>query len=213
MRLKEVITTNDNLNSIIYVLSTYFVESGTEINNKDISNQLKQVNASRNLLNRMIDEYILKTSNSALFDVKTGANTLYVQACDYITQLASFANKINAHIRLGDKSSDFKFNMFEIYSNVAINVFKDVNKESTLFKVEYEENITKINGIFKIENSQIVAKNLFASYTNEFNRYYANSNPTVFARDFELNMRSVDSAEETTNEEIATYYLKQIFGN
>ena len=63
-----------------------------------------------------------------------------------------------------------------------------------------------------IQQSHIVTSvHAFDKVINDFNKYYNISNKITFANDLTYNINNV-SSETGTNEEIATYYFKLIYG-
>ena len=211
-RIELLIETNQNLDRILFELSTYYVETETSINNKEINNKLRSVKSTGSLLNRMMTEYSIK-KDSLYFNRHIGANDFYNKSCDYLVEYAELIKLISSNIKNVNKTSDLKFNMFDIYSNIVINTFNKTKEDNNKVEVEFVENIDKFHEIFEIENSFIKTNvNQFSSKINEFNEYYSKSNKKLFALDFAINIRSVNSSAQNTNEENATYILKLIFG-
>ncbi len=209
-RLEVVIKTQNNLDEILKVLVSYHVENNTQINNERISKAFKQFNADKALLQNMVSEYLIK-KDSTYFDRHLGANDFYKQACNYLMSYAQLVNYVNMDLNL-NKSVDLKFSMFEIYCNVVTTSFNTTKINASRVMIENSANINKINDILKIENSFVVTKvSPFESIVNEFNRYYYNSNKTEFAKNLANNILIVNS-NQGNNEQIATYYFKQIFG-
>lgn len=210
-RINLIIATSNNLDDIVEVLSSYYVLSDTKINNERISKSFNNVLSARALLNDMAAEYKIK-KDSSYFNRHLGANDFYEQSCVYLVNYAVFANHLNASLQL-NKSSDIKFSMFEIYCNVVINTFSDVNTSATNVVVKSTTNINKINTIFKIKNSYVETNvGQFHQNINLFNQVYYNCNKMEFASNLASNISSVSSADQPTNEKMATYYFKQIFG-
>ena len=212
-RISLIIETNENLDEIVYVLATYYIDSNTKIENKDIANKINEVNALRNSLITMMKEYQIK-KDSAYFNRHTGLNDLYEKSCSYLVHYATFANLLNDSLSNLDKSADIKFNMFNIYSNIVINSFNGTEVNVDLRKVvKNENNINLINDVFEIQNSFIVTSgNQFSISINQFNQYYNLCDKTTFANNLYENVNSVTTANQDTNEKIATYYFKLIYG-
>ena len=209
-RLEVIIKTQNNLDEILKVLVSYHVENNTQINNERISKAFKQFDADKTLLQNMVDEYLIK-KDSSYFDRHLGANDFYRQACNYLMSYARLVNYINMDLSL-NKSVDLKFSMFEIYCNVVTTSFNTTKVTSSKVEIENASNINKINDLLVINDSFIVtAVDPFSSVINEFNRYYYNSNKTEFAKNLANNILMVNS-NQGNNEQIATYYFKQIFG-
>ena len=223
-RMNLIILTSEKLDNIVYILSTYHIDSKTKINNEQIANKLDQVESSRNLLTKMINEYNIK-KDSPKFDRHLGANDLYLQACTYLVNYANFANLLNQNLDV-DKMSDIKFNMFEIYTNVVVETFSKVNDddaENTNVVISNSLNIDAINEVLKIRNSYIVKIEnentsdekitiLVTSYNNAFNTYYNKCNKTSFAKNLAENLELSTNLIQPNNERTAAYYFNLIYG-
>lgn len=216
-RLDLIVKTSENLDDIVKVLSSYYVAQNTQINDEQISKALNKVNSSRSLLNSMLQEYNLKvtSTSSAYFNRHTGANDFYSQACVYLINYATFANLLNSSLNV-NRVSDLRFNMFEVYCNIAINAFSET-KISTIgtdkcVVISNQTNINVMNQYFHIENLHIITSvHAFDASVNAFNAYYSISNKIAFANDLSSKVVSVTTAMGN-NEEIATYYFKLIYG-
>lgn len=210
-RIDLLIKTNANLDSIVEILASYYVPTDTKINNERIAKSFNEVVASRNLLSSMMSEYKIK-KDSEYFNRHIGANDFYKQTCSYFVEYAKFANYLNSNLSL-NKSSDIKFSMFEIYCNVVIDTFAKTTVTSSKVVISNSVNINKINGIFKLQNSYIVTKvNPFDKLINTFNNAYYDCNKMEFASNIASNIATVNGSNQPTNEKVATYYFKQIFG-
>ncbi len=213
-RLNIIIETNENLDSIVNVLISYHIESGTKINDEGIANSFKKVKSSKSTLEAMMNEYIIKAT-STYFDRHLGANDFYIKASKYLVQYAEFAKLINNSVDV-DKNADVKFNVFDVYSNVVIQTFKFLNTDQSLTSkvvVNNVSNIVIMNNRFTIINSIVQTSTpLFSKNNNDFNKYYNNCNKTEFASRLAENVGTVTSVEQDNNEKIATYYFKMIMG-
>ena len=210
-RIALVIEANNKLDQIIYTLSSYYISSNTQITNADIAHSLNAIVSSRNLLNRMMQEYMLK-KESASFNKHVGANDLYVQACSYLVQSARFANLINQSLVI-NKEADVRFAMFEIYCNVVINTYSSSNLVTLNRRIMVNDysNMAKMNSLLNIENLNLI-NNQYSIDNNNFIKYYNICAKDVFAKTLATNIQNVSDAEQDTNEKIATYYFKQIYG-
>jgi len=213
-RIQLLIKTNSNLDDIFKVVSSYYINQNTQINNEQISKALKQVKSSRNLLVSMMKEYNIK-KESDYFNRHLGANDFYQETCNYLVKYATLTNLINSTLNV-DRMADVKFNMFEVYTNIVISTFKETNAsvvgDSGWVMVNNANNINIINTYFRMQNSYILTDcNLFDKTISNFNKYYSISNRTKFAGDLSFNINNVSTASGT-NEEIATYYFKLMYG-
>lgn len=233
-RMDILIETNEKLDDIMLVLVSYYAESGTSIENKEINKKLLDLKEINKKLIRMSEEYSVKSGyfineqnevefNTTYFDEHLGLNDLYIETCSYLVQYAKLLNMINNTLNV-DKISDIKFNMFEIYANIVISTFDSTSgstETKTRVQIEDDENINTINSILKIRNLNIVKienentqfetfKLLVTENNNEFAKHYNNCNKQLFADDFAYGWES--TASPLTNEEKAMKYLKLIYG-
>ena len=213
-RLNLIIETNNKMDSIVNVLISYYINSNTQINNEEISKALNNVKSSRSLLLDMMNEYEIK-STSIYFNRHLGANDFYIQASNYLIQYANLVKLINNNVSV-DKNVDAKFNLFEIYSNIVIETFSYINYQESLTSKVVVSNVSSIS----ILNNRLIIVNsivqttggLFSKYINDFNKYYNMCDKTQFVSKLAENIGSVNSAEQNSNEKIATYYFKVIMG-
>jgi len=209
-RVDLIVETNDQLQEVWIVLSTYFVENDTKINHEKISKALNQYASAKNLLNNMMQEYTIK-KDSIYFDRHLGANDFYNQSCNYLVKFAKLLNLINANLKI-NKNADFKFSMFDVYTNLVINTFSSIKQEIYLV-VEDEQTISNINNIMLIDNGIITTDvEPFAKEINQFNELYHSCNKGEFSKNLGSNLQTVTNENQTTNEKLATYYFKRILG-
>jgi len=213
-RFNLIIKTSSKLDEVLSVLSSYYIENDTKINNKKISTTLNQVVSSRNHLSSMMNEYEIK-KDTQYFDRHIGANDLYEESCNYLIKYAKLNYLINKSLEGVDKSVDIKFNMFEIYSNVTQQAFSNLKTlNNSRVVVKDETNINLMNSLLVLNNSFIsTTASAFSIYVSHFNKYYSLTKKTNFANNLVTNINSVQAiTESSTNEQIATYYFKTIFG-
>ena len=210
-RLDILIETSNKLDDIVYTLTTYLVEDDT-INNEEIAKSLKSVNASKTTLNAMMKEYNIK-KDSSFFNRHLGANDFYEEMSSYLTKYSTFANLLNNYINV-DKTADIKFDLFNVYTNVVSNTFKTLATKDNLVVVQNDDNIEEVNTRIVIDNSYVVTSgNQFSINNNNFIKYYNKCEKQEFAKNLTTNINSVtEISENSTNEQIATYYYKLVFG-
>lgn len=223
-RMDLIISTSEKLDSVVGVLSTYYIENNTKIHDEKISDKFNEVKESRNLLSKMIAEYKIK-KDSPMFNRHLGANDLYEQSCKYLTQYAELAKLINGNLKV-DRTSDLRFNMFEVYSNVVINTFisDNIHKDvDTYTQVINSVNLNIMNSVLKIRDLYIVkiqnenAHNevvtpLFDANINSFNIYYSKCNKGNFAKNLSEYLGFAQNEQQPTNERKAAYYFNLIYG-
>ena len=120
---------------------------------------------------------------------------------------------LNESIKSVDKTSDFKFSMFEIYANVVIDAFNHTKETDGRVLIENTSNIDILNDVFVLENSFMKTKvEQFSLIVNLFNQYYHKCNKMMFASNLSSNIEKVTSEQQVSNEKVATYYFKEIYG-
>lgn len=210
-RVELIIKTNNMMDEIVKDLSSYHIANNTQIDNEKIFRVFNGVVAAKNLLGNMMSEYKIK-KDSTYFNRHVGANDFYNQACVYLVNYAEFANYINTYLGV-NRQVDLKFTMFEVYCNVVMTTFNTTKTENSKVVVESTSNINKINQVMVVENSFIdTSVNQFAIEISQFNSAYYTCNKVEFAKNLASNISAVSSVNQDTNEKIATYYFKQIFG-
>lgn len=210
-RVELILTTNLMLDEMAKDLSSYHIANGTKITNEKIFNAFKNVQSSKNLLVKMMDEYKIK-KDSTYFNRHTGANDFYAQACVYLINYAKFNNYVNVNLNI-NRNVDLKFSVYEIYSNVVMNTFSKTKTLSSLVLVDNAQNLNKLHEIVSMDNSFIETNvNQFAIEITLFNNAYYETNKVNFANNLTQNISSVTTADQSSKEKLATYYFKQIFG-
>ena len=233
-RLEVIIETNNKLDDISLALISYYVETNTTMENKEVNSKLKQIDSTRESLVRMADEYCVKSGyfvnenhkvefKNTYFDEHLGLNDLYLGMCSYLVQYAELTNLINQTLNV-DRSSDFRFAMFELYANLVINTFSSTigsTGEATWVLISDTVSINSINNFLKIRNSNIVkiqnentanekVELIFGIDTNKFIEKYESCNKWLFAKNFNDNLAKASLSG--SNEVVSAYYLKLIFG-
>lgn len=213
-RFEIIMETNKKLETILSVLTSYHVENETQINDEKVAQRLQVVKGKKSTILSMMAEYE-KKATSSWFKRHLGANDLYIKSCEYLVETAKLSNLINNNLNV-NKNVDVKFNVFEIYCNVVINTFSDVNTEnkSTSNVVILDpSNINLLNDSLTISNSFVqTGVYSFAIQFNKFNEAYASCDKNAFALNMKENIESVTTVEQETKEKIATYYFKLILG-
>ena len=211
-RLNVLIATNSRLDEIVYTLTSYFVQSNTQINNEEIAKALRTVLSSRSTLEAMIDEYFIK-KESAYFDRHLGANDFYKEMSYYLKNYARFASLLNNYVSLQNKNNDVKFSMIEVYTDVVRNTFSLLNEDARI-EISNKTNINEVNLRIAIHNFHITTSLHSLSINgNYFIKYYNLCNKQEFAKNIATYISSVSTVtEDSTYEEVATYYYKLYFG-
>lgn len=213
-RFGLIVTTNNRLDSIMAVVSSYYVSNNTQVVGKNIVKAFNATKGAKIQLQMMMDEYILKSRNSSFFDKSLGANDMYLQACTYLLNYAQSINLIQNTLQV-NRNSNVKFNLFDVYTHVVLETFNQTNIEqlrTAPLKVVSAASIKVMNNNLQFDGYSLKLKNPTSGVANNFDKYYSVCDSNEFARNLSSNVQTVTSAEQTSNEKIATFYLKSIFG-
>ena len=220
-RFDLIITTNSKINEMTTVLNYYLIDAEEKgIDESRIVDRLNEIHTMQDEIDAVMDEYIIRSNSSAYFDRVTGANRLYDSWCSYLVACADLMNIINTEVvnTLPYANADIKFSMFDLYINVVTNTFTNVtNNVNGLRQVANSANINVVNNYLTFENGYLNTNNSsvgdFSYLNNNFIEYYAQCNKTSFATDLARNINTVTSINNnSTNEQRAVYYFKEIFG-
>ncbi len=213
-RFDLIVKTSANLDSIMSVVASYYVENNTQIVGNDIAKAFNKAKDSQQRLQFMLDEYILKSSNSSYFNKSMGANDMYLQSCNYLLDFSKAINLAQGTINV-NRNSNVKFHLFETYTNVVANTFNETNIEQLRTAPLIVDNASSIN----IMNSKMVFEgfvlklsNSTSNVANNFDKYYSNCDKISFAKNLAINVQTVNTADQPSNEKTATFYLKSVFG-
>lgn len=213
-RFDLIVTTNNRLDSIMSVVASYYVDNNTQVVGKNITKTFNATKGAKIQLQAMMDEYVLKSSNSSYFDKALGANDLYLQACTYLLNYARTINLIQNTLQV-NRNSNVKFNLFDAYTYVVLNTFDKTNIEqlrTAPLKVTSPASINVMNNYIKFDGYTIKLANPTSSAANNFDEYYSKCDRNNFAVYLASNIQTVSTENQETNEKMATFYLKSIFG-
>ena len=200
-RVEMLYQVNKNLDGVLYELATYYVDNGTSINNKDIANKFNSLDSERNSLSLMMAEYNLKKDNSDLFNIKVGANDFYLKSCSYLVRYAELIRNISNGLNGIDKVSDFKFNLFDVYTNIVIKTFNSTLIDGNIVRVEYADSLVESHKILGLKTGE------FSINVQHFNRHYSKCDKQKFATYFAANMNEVRGLSDDDCKN-AVYYIK-----
>jgi len=213
-RFDLIVTTNSKLDSIMSVVSSYYVENNTKVVGKNIVKAYNATKGSKIQLQLMMDEYILKSGNSSYFDKALGANDMYLQACTYLMNYAQSINLIQNTLQV-NRNSNVKFNLYDAYTHVVLQTFNKTNIDqlrTAPLKVVSAASINIMNSNMQFDGYTLKLSNPTSNVANDFDKYYSICNKSEFALNLSENVQSVTTVEQTTNEKVATFYLKSLFG-
>ena len=213
-RFDLIVVTSGKLDNMMASVSSYYVSSNTQINNKEIFNSFNDVKSSRALLQNMMNEYQRKSENSTYFDKTLGANDMYLQACNYLMSYAQLIRLVQESLSV-NRNSCVKFNLFDVYTNVVAQTFSKTNIDqlrTAPLVVDNDANLDIMNRNIDFDGLSLKLTNPASSIANNFDKYYSQCSKADFALNLSSNVAIVNNANQSTNEKIATYYLKAILG-
>lgn len=211
-RFSLIVETNGTLTSCLQSLTGYYAVAGSHnIHEKKISNELSSLKSARSAAEFKMDAYLTKTT--AQGEISTGANDTYDAVSKYFVEYANFINLINSELSsMGiNRDVDLKFPVIEIYCNVCIDTFSNLNT-GFLHEIKSDINLSAISEKVKFKNSFLDLGNKNFSYlNNSFVEHYNKTDKAEFASNLYDNMLN-GSADSSTDELLAGYYLKSILG-
>lgn len=219
-RFDLIITTNSKMNEMTTILDYYLIDAKEKnVDESRIVDRLNDIYLLQDEIDAIMDEYILKCS-SASFDRMAGSNELYDELSSYMVAYADLMNIINLEVVniLPYANADIKFSMFDLYINIVTTSFTNVtNNINGLRQIANSTNINLVNTYLQFENGYLNTNNaLVGDYSylnNNFIEYYNKCNKSDFASNFSKNINNTTSiGNNSTNEQRASYYFKEIFG-
>ena len=114
-----------------------------------------------------------------------------------------------------NRNSNVKFNLIDAYTHVVLQTFNKTNIEqlrTAPLKVNSDASIKLMNAKMLFDGYSLKLSNPNSSVANNFDEYYSRCDRSSFALNLSANVQMVTTAEQETNEKIATYYLKSFFG-
>lgn len=215
-RFDLIMETCENLKDSIVALLPYMQKYSGEFSHDKVVEELNIVKEKQSLASDMIAEFQLK-SDSPYYQKSLGANDLYAEMTKMLVSQAQLIKVINSELTNAgvDKSGDVKFSLIDIYADVVITSFDEVQKVDNKIVIKENENIEFINTYFGISKGcvQNLKNGSFSYLNNEFMKIYSVCNKTTFAENLKLNSNSVSTwSESLSNELKATYYFEQIYG-
>lgn len=219
-RFDLIITTDSKMREMTTILNYYLINAKEKSVDEDrIVDRLNDIYSLQDRIDDVMDEYIVKC-DSASFDRMAGSNELYDALCSYMVAYADLMNIINSEIVdvLPYANADINFSMIDLYVNVVTNTFTNVtNNINGLRQIANSANINLVNTYLKFEDGRLNTGNSsFGDYSylnNNFIKYYSQCNKTDLASDFARLVNNTTSiANNSTNEQRAAYYFREIFG-
>jgi len=229
-RFSKLLEVDTNLTEMLLVLSYDYAEEDFETNDEKLAGTYNQLENSIKDVEAIIDEYTKKATTKTvdgvinedfskieftIFPKNVGANDLFVAMSRYIVNYAKFVQVLNsrtmAKVNFGNQ--DAKFHYIEIYTNITINTFSELDGETRLTVAKDLKNINAIDNIINNNVKFNLEENAFGSNAVEFVNNYSNCDKTEFCKNLADNLASVKSVtENSTAIEKVTYYFNKVYG-
>jgi hypothetical protein len=208
-RFNELSATFENLDDLTIILTPYLSQAeGTDVDENAIIESLEDVRSMQYSVKRMLNEYVQKSKQVQTFNKETGANPVYKQVSRYLVEYARYLKKVNTEIgEIVDLESEMKFYSIELYLNVTINTFENLNKE-VVVKVTNNKNINTANACFGFETSHV---GNYSSNATLFIKNYDKCNAKELAENFEVLYNDATSLNDDVNNN-TIYYLRKALG-
>lgn len=218
-RFEALKTTLANLDSSYRVLATYYLDTDFIVDNENIAKSIKTLNSVVSKTISVMNEYQIKAEHTApdgnkYFNRHVGANDLFSTLASFSVEYANLIKLVNSGITDVNKNADAKFAIINVYADVTINTYSNVETKNSLSLVKTEDNIKWLNSNFKLDHLYLETQaDAFTVVTNKFIRSYEDCNTELFASDLSKNINSVTEIKDgMTKEEVATYYFKEVMG-
>lgn len=229
-RFSKLMEVDNNLTEMLLVLTYDYAEENFEFKDEKLSDTYNNLERSINDVEVIIDEYTKKATTKTLdgvinedfskieftiFPKNIGANDLFVAMSRYIVNYAKFVQVLNSRTmaRVNFGNQDAKFHYIEIYTNIAINTFSELNGEARLTVAKDLKNINAMDNIIENNGKFNLEENAFGSNSVEFINNYSNCDKTEFCKNLAANLSSVKTVTENSSAiEKATYYFTKVYG-
>ncbi len=218
-RMKLVCDTLYNLEEILEDCNYYLINYYKKVEDKhEIIKEFENITNQKTQIYSMLVEYNTKSANSTSFDKSTGSNDLYVSFANFFIKYAGFIQLINSRICgvVESDSSDIKFSVVELYSQVVKDSFSEIKEVKNLKTIANSDNIDLMNNLIVYSNGQIqLATDIayFGSSSTLFIMNYNLCDKHSFAKNLSDNVDSISGdVSNMTTIERATHYFKEIFG-
>lgn len=222
-RFENVINSMEVLDGAMNSLSSYYINTNGVVKSKEVANALDLVKGSISLANSMISEYNIKAfirnedgeivGDNTYFNRHLGANDLYKCVSGYIINYAKLVKAVNNDLTGINKSVDIKFSVIELYADVAINTFSDIEtKAGNRLEIKDANAIQLFNNSITWNGIQLQTRNIISDSNTNFINYYAISNKAELAKNFYTIYLNISTVVEPTNEQYVVKCFKEVFG-
>lgn len=210
-RFNLMITSYQDMIEITYSLNSYLIGYHDASAETKIVEKLSTLLSTQNTIKTMAEEYFVKCNGEA-YNKVVGANDLYESFAHYIAECAEFNQYVQDKIKaeISTYSTDVKFAVFDVYANVVKLSLKNlkVNDSADLSNLKFMQSHFALKDNYLSTNN---ANGNFAIENNKFITAYNKCDKTSFATNLTNNLaNATDTA--TSEELVATHYLKVIFG-
>ena len=229
-RFSKLIEVDTNLTEMLLVLTYDYAEDNFNVKDEKLTERYNQLQKSIEEVQLMIDEYVKKSTTKTIdgvmnkdfaeieftiFPKNVGANDLFVAMSNYVVNYAKFVQLLNSRTmaRVHCGNQDAKFYYIDIYTNIVIGTFSELDGESRLVVAKDLKNINAINNLVENNGKFNLNESSFELAAVEFINNYSICDKTEFCRDFADNLAAVEPLNNnSTVIEKAVYYFNIVYG-
>ena len=216
-RFASLKTTLANLDSSYRVLTTYYIDSNFIVDNDNIAKSINSLNGIVRTSLSIMEEYKIKAEHTApdgnkYFDRHLGANSLFTTLASFSVEYANLIKLVNGGIQGINKDADVKFAVINIYADVTIDTYSNVDTSESKWSVKSEDNISWLNTKFKLSHLYLETE-AYTAAQSRFVKLYSECDSTLFASKLKENIDAVtEIKEDMSKEHRATFYFKEVMG-
>lgn len=208
-RFGYMVTTLNKLDEINGVLTPYLSQAeGSDVDENKIYSHYKTFVEMQSELRDMLSEYILKAQSVQTFDKNSGANPVYKKLSSYMINYSEYLFVISGELQsVFNRKEDTKFYMMEIYLNVVINTFGNLEDVSGSLQIKNPLNLLRANENIKFNN---INTSHFSTSATLFRQAYLKCDMKKFAENFASYYTSANVLNGNAEND-AMVYLKNIW--
>ena len=208
-RFGYMVTTLNKLDEINSILTPYLKQNGSKVDSNKIYSHHKAFVGMQSEIKDMIREYTKKSQNpeNQTFNKNTGANPVYKALSSYMINYSEYLFVISGELQNAfNRKADTKFYTMEIYLNVVIYTFSNLNEQEGSLQIQHPENLLRANENLKFSNNSV---SYFSTDAVMFRETYLKCDMKKFAENFATNLGTA-LAVNGNAENDAMFYLKNM---
>lgn len=213
-RFTGLMESYNSLETITSTMAAYLMT--TNVDNAKVVNSLNHVIELEEKCNEAMDEFFEKAEDKN-FNRSTGSNDAFEYIANYLVAYSQFIQTVNTEINksLEYKDADIKFSVVDIYLNVVINTYSNLDKKAgdgiVRIKDDYNIKVFTNNNILNFNKTNLVLTT--TNYENVYNfiKNYTACDKVEFAKQLSGVTTFKDYSDSYTTIEKAYYYFNQLF--